>query len=184
MSLKTPCKYCGKEISIRKMPNGKHIPFDKWTNTQHRCLAPQDHGVKKSTGVRVESTQNYDANVSVGDLILQVISESPGIKAKLIASIISKKYGIQVDRSEVNRWLYRDLKNKVYQSSPYHWCVGGVDRSKYQNVAQNLRKDEISEHRTDMASYVQNNTQTKTNMLLWIVIAALVIIVLILLNKS
>lgn len=113
------------------MPNGKYIPFDKGTNIQHRCQDSQSITLKVN-GVAQET--NIDGNVSIGNFIMQVVSESPGLKAKQIASIILRKYGVQVDRSEVNRWLYSDLKSKVYQDGAYQWFpgntpIGGVPQS-------------------------------------------------------
>jgi hypothetical protein len=121
MSLKVPCKHCGKQISLRKMPNGQYVPFDKWTNTQHKCHDSQSKTLNKGNGGAQQA--NVGGNGSVGDLVMQVVSESPGLKAKQIASTISRKYGVQVDKSEVNRWLYSDLKSKVYQNGSYEWFL-------------------------------------------------------------
>ncbi len=183
MSLRVPCKHCGRDISLRKMPNGQYVPFDKWTKNLHRCQESKVRAVSESAGLQAESSVKLDSTASVGDLILQIIEGSPGIKAKRIASLIVRKYGIKVDKSEVNRWLYRDLKNKVHQSSPHHWSTGSSDGSKYQDAMQNQAKHEIPEHRPVLAVDIQNSTQTGTNRLLWIVIALLVVVVLILLKK-
>jgi len=37
MSLIVDCKFCGERISLRKMPHGKHVPFDANTDGQHSC---------------------------------------------------------------------------------------------------------------------------------------------------
>ena len=37
MSLIVDCKFCGERISLRKMPHGKHVPFDAHTDDQHKC---------------------------------------------------------------------------------------------------------------------------------------------------
>jgi Fe2+ transport system protein B len=37
MSLIVDCKFCGERISLRKMPHGKHVPFDANTDDQHSC---------------------------------------------------------------------------------------------------------------------------------------------------
>lgn len=37
MSLIVDCKFCGERISLRKMPHGKHVPFDANTDDQHNC---------------------------------------------------------------------------------------------------------------------------------------------------
>lgn len=42
MAIKENCKMCGDEISIRKMPNGKWVPFDPVTNKPHQCYASNE----------------------------------------------------------------------------------------------------------------------------------------------
>jgi len=37
MSVRKECDKCGQKISVRKMPNGRWVPFDYNTNTQHKC---------------------------------------------------------------------------------------------------------------------------------------------------
>jgi hypothetical protein len=37
MSLIVDCRFCGERISLRKMPHGKHVPFDVHTDDQHKC---------------------------------------------------------------------------------------------------------------------------------------------------
>ena len=39
MSLIVDCRFCGERISLRKMPHGKHVPFDVHTDDQHKCTA-------------------------------------------------------------------------------------------------------------------------------------------------
>jgi len=177
MSLKVPCKYCGKEISLRKMPNGQFVPFDKGTNTQHRCQDQPTSSTTMSGSAKLQV--HVDAGTSVGDLVFRVVSESPGVKAKQIASTILRKYGVNVDRSEVNRWLYYDLKGKVYQNVSYQWFPGSApprSSSTGQSQPQGAFPDVGS-------SPAGSGAQQGMNKLLWAIIVLLVILVLILLNK-
>jgi hypothetical protein len=81
MSLIVPCKYCGKEISLRRMPTGQFVPFDKGTNTQHHC---QNQPSSSKSGSKVKPQAHIDVGTNVGDMVFRVVSESPGIKAKQI----------------------------------------------------------------------------------------------------
>jgi hypothetical protein len=187
MSLKVPCKYCGKEISLRKMPNGQFVPFDKWTNTQHRCQDQPPKSTGKSGG-SAKPQAHVDAGASVGDLVLRVVSETPGLKAKSIASTISRKYGVSVDRSEVNRWLYHELKGKVYQNGSYQWFPGSAPQSvsigsgaSYGDAyGTNQPQGAPPEARPAPAA---SGASQGANKLLWTIIILLVIVVLMLMRK-
>lgn len=185
MSVRVPCKHCGREISLRKMPNGQYVPFDKWTRTQHRCQDPHANAPSKSGG-----------NISVGDLVLRVVSEFPGSKAKHIASAVLRKYGVNVDRSEVNRWLYNDLKGKVYQNGSHEWFAGGAPsgstsqragsggtKDNSYKLGQSQHQGAIPEVNTGMAGNLQSGAKQGSNKLLWAIIVLLIVVVLILLNK-
>jgi len=50
MSLIVDCRFCGERISLRKMPHGKHVPFDVHTDDQHKCTESKSKkAVKKIT---------------------------------------------------------------------------------------------------------------------------------------
>ncbi len=51
MSLIVDCRFCGERISLRKMPHGKHVPFDVHTDDQHKCTQSKSKkkAVKKGT---------------------------------------------------------------------------------------------------------------------------------------
>ena len=185
MSLKVPCKHCGKEISLRKMPRGQYVPFDKWTNTQHRCQGQQAKATSKSDN-NPKPRVHLDAGTSVGDLVLRVVSESPGLTAKNIASVILRKFGVNVDRSEINRWLYHDLKDKVYQNRSYQWFAGSVPSQRPSSAS--VGSGSSSQGATPVAKSgpagnLQSSARQSSNKLLWAIIVLLVIVVLILLNK-
>jgi len=196
MSLKVPCKHCGKEISLRKMPNGQFVPFDKWTNTQHRCQDLPPKTASKGNGSGKQQTATA-SNVSVGNLVMQVVSESPGIKASQIASTISKKHGVQVDRSEVNRWLYGDLKGRAYKNESHLWFPGSAPSSSQRtspvttinstynyHQGQGNSNESMTEVKSGLANRIQNPApQQSSNKLLWAIIVLLAVVVLILLNK-
>jgi hypothetical protein len=173
MSLIVPCKYCGKEISLRRMPTGQFVPFDKGTNTPHHC---QNQPSSSKSGSKVKPQTHIDVGTSVGDMVFRVVSESPGIKAKQIGSTILRKYGVNVDRSEVNRWLYHDLKGKVYQNGSYKWFPG--------NAPQRASSAEAPpETKTGPAVNLPSGVKGDSNKLLWAIIVLLIIIVLILLRS-
>ena len=51
MSLIVDCRFCGERISLRKMPHGKHVPFDVHTDDQLKCTQSKSKKkvVKKDT---------------------------------------------------------------------------------------------------------------------------------------
>lgn len=174
MSLKVPCKYCGKKISLRKMPHGHFVAFEIWTKTQHRCQQPHT----QQNNIHAVSMNNIGGDTSIGDLIFRVISTTPGKKTRQIASLITRKYGIQVDRSEVNRWLYGDLKSKVYQNGFYRWFPESYERTE-QNIASQSKPENIS-----AANIQGDNTKKASQKWLWIVIVILVLIIFVLLRSK
>ena len=60
MSLIVDCKFCGERISLRKMPHGKHVPFDANTDDQHNCQKSkkQKKQTKKQTKKNKSSSNN------------------------------------------------------------------------------------------------------------------------------
>ena len=65
MSLIVDCKFCGERISLRKMPHGKHVPFDANTDNQHSCQKSkkQTKQTKKQTK-KIKSKPNNDIDSS------------------------------------------------------------------------------------------------------------------------
>ena len=65
MSLIVDCKFCGERISLRKMPHGKHVPFDANTDDQHSCQKSkkQTKQTKKQTK-KIKSKPNNDIDSS------------------------------------------------------------------------------------------------------------------------
>ena len=62
MSLIVDCKFCGKRISLRKMPHGKHVPFDANTDDQHSC---QKSKKQKKQTKKIKSKSNNDSDSSI-----------------------------------------------------------------------------------------------------------------------
>lgn len=60
MAITEKCKVCGEEISIRKMPNGKWVPFDVITNKPHSCHANTESKSKNSI---VQILKNQDISI-------------------------------------------------------------------------------------------------------------------------
>jgi hypothetical protein len=79
MSLIVNCNFCGERISLRKMPHGKHVPFNANTDDQHKCRKSDKKKVVKKTTknkktdsdkpIKIsETVENYvpEANDSIG----------------------------------------------------------------------------------------------------------------------
>ena len=66
MSLIVDCKFCGERISLRKMPHGKHVPFDANTDDQHSCQKSkkQTKQTKKQTK-KIKSKSNNESDSSI-----------------------------------------------------------------------------------------------------------------------
>ena len=56
--------------------------------------------------------------------IISILTQESGLKAREITEIIKQEYNIKVEKKEVNRILYYQLKGKVYQDSNYRWSLG------------------------------------------------------------
>lgn len=71
MSLIVDCKFCGERISLRKMPHGKHVPFDANTDDQHNCqkLKKTKKQKKKQTKtIKSKSKNDSDDSITNEDL--------------------------------------------------------------------------------------------------------------------
>jgi len=64
-------------------------------------------------------------------IIIEILSEQSGLKAKDISQIINQRYKENVDKSEVNKILYSKLKGKVYQDNRYRWFI---NKSKHPEI--------------------------------------------------
>ena len=62
MSLIVDCKFCGERISLRKMPHGKHVPFDANTDDQHSCQKSKKQ--KKQTKKQIKKIKSKSNNES------------------------------------------------------------------------------------------------------------------------
>lgn len=69
MSLIVNCKFCGERISLRKMPHGKHVPFDANTDDQHSCQKSKriNEKPKKKT---LDKTKNVTSKKNIDDKII------------------------------------------------------------------------------------------------------------------
>jgi hypothetical protein len=57
MSLIVDCNFCGERISLRKMPHGKHVPFDAHTNDPHKCTKSKSKKVVKKESKNKKTTE-------------------------------------------------------------------------------------------------------------------------------
>ena len=64
MSLIVDCKFCGERISLRKMPHGKHVPFDANTDDQHSCQKSKKQK-KQTKKIKSKSKSNNDSDSSI-----------------------------------------------------------------------------------------------------------------------
>ena len=62
MSLIVDCRFCGERISLRKMPHGKHVPFDANTDDQHSCQKSKKQ--KKQTKKQIKKIKSKSNNES------------------------------------------------------------------------------------------------------------------------
>jgi very-short-patch-repair endonuclease len=62
-------------------------------------------------------------NLNIEDKIIEILGDGKSLKGREIASILSEKYGITVDKSEVNSLLYGKLHGKVEQNNAYQWSL-------------------------------------------------------------
>ena len=80
MSLIVDCRFCGERISLRKMPHGKHVPFDVHTDDHHKCTQSKSKKkvikdqpknkkieVKKNTEVFKEKDYSEEENIISND---------------------------------------------------------------------------------------------------------------------
>jgi hypothetical protein len=61
--------------------------------------------------------------MNIQDLIITLLKEKGPLKAVDIAKLISQKYNLLTDRTEVNSLLYGKLKSQVYQDNAYRWSL-------------------------------------------------------------
>lgn len=61
--------------------------------------------------------------MSLEDKIIEVLSEGKPLKGREIASILAARHGLNVDKSEVNSTLYRNLRGKAEQNKNYQWTL-------------------------------------------------------------
>jgi hypothetical protein len=80
MSLVVTCNKCGQTISLRKMPHGRHVPFDLRTNNPHKCGSR-----KGSKGKGVEARGKKTPAISP--------AEAPEVEAELPLPVESSGKG-------------------------------------------------------------------------------------------
>ena len=72
MSLIVDCRFCGERISLRKMPHGKHVPFDVHTDDQHKCTESKSKkkAVKKITKPKKVIVKKTEESYKEEDFLL------------------------------------------------------------------------------------------------------------------
>ena len=72
MSLIVDCRFCGERISLRKMPHGKHVPFDVHTDDQHKCTESKSKkkAVKKITKPKKVIVKKTEESYNEEDFLL------------------------------------------------------------------------------------------------------------------
>ena len=74
MSLIVDCKFCGERISLRKMPHGKHVPFDANTDDQHKCTKTDTKKVSKKK-IKDKKTTNTEQPRKVSETVENYVAE-------------------------------------------------------------------------------------------------------------
>jgi len=74
MSLIVDCKFCGERISLRKMPHGKHVPFDANTDDQHKCTKTDTKKVSTKK-IKDKKTTNTEQPRKVSETVENYVAE-------------------------------------------------------------------------------------------------------------
>ena len=78
MSLIVDCKFCGERISLRKMPHGKHVPFDANTDDQHKCTKTITKKVSKKK-IKDKKTTTTEQPRKVSETVDNYVAEDDNI---------------------------------------------------------------------------------------------------------
>lgn len=103
MSLIVDCKFCGERISLRKMPHGKHVPFDAKTDVQHSCQGSKKQNKKKTKSKTNNNTNDSIANEELYNYDENFSSENNTLKRKDIfedETLDTLKNEIEVETKE------------------------------------------------------------------------------------
>ena len=73
MSLIVDCRFCGERISLRKMPHGKHVPFDVHTDDQHKCTQSKSKkkALKKVAKLKKIAVKNTEESYKEEDFSIE-----------------------------------------------------------------------------------------------------------------
>ena len=73
MSLIVDCRFCGERISLRKMPHGKHVPFDVHTDDQHKCTQSKSKkkALKKVAKLKKIAVKNTEKSYKEEDFSIE-----------------------------------------------------------------------------------------------------------------
>ena len=61
--------------------------------------------------------------MNLQEQILEILKDGKPLKGREIALAIATRFGVNVDKSEVNSTLYRNLNGRVHQNSLYQWTL-------------------------------------------------------------
>ena len=78
MSLIVDCKFCGERISLRKMPHGKHVPFDAHTDDQHKCTKTDTKKVSKKK-IKDKKTTASEQPRKISETVENYVAEDDNI---------------------------------------------------------------------------------------------------------
>ena len=114
MSLIVNCNYCGERISLRKMPHGKHVPFNANTDDQHKCRKSNSKkNIKKTNNIKkINSNKSKKISEDVENYVAE-LNDSIEITNKSIDTFendtlesLKNEIEVEVKEKKNNKTLY------------------------------------------------------------------------------
>ena len=114
MSLIVNCKFCDERISLRKMPHGKHVPFNANTDDQHKCRKSNPKkDIKKTTNNKKidsdkskkisEDIENYEPEFNDS---IQINKKSSNAFENDTLESLKNEIEVEVKEKKNNKTLY------------------------------------------------------------------------------
>ena len=79
--------------------------------------------------------------MNLEEKILEVLKEGQPLKGKEIAALLTNRYGLAVDKTEVNSLLYHNLRDKATQNKSYQWSLKKEGEKPVRSVNSTLQNN-------------------------------------------
>lgn len=190
MSIKKDCQYCGKQISLRKMPEGHWLAFDYGSSTVHECVKKKKSNPKPSpkTNANIPKGNNNIEKENIGEVLqlLQVaINNSHDVNMKYYTDY-RKEWTTRV----VTPFRIYSKDNSTYLEAYCHWRKEDrtfkVSRISYANIVTQTYKETAATKEPATSSNYQSpssSNQNNNNYAMYSFWAIIVIIIIYFLNK-